>query len=65
LLEKRALEHNSVREFVFTSGNLSGGEMATALELAINKMKEMCRKFSAPFVATITKKGDVRLRWSK
>lgn len=65
LLEKKALEQNGVREFVFASGNLSGDEMAAALDLAISKMKKMCRKFRAPFVATITKKGDVYLRWPK
>jgi hypothetical protein len=30
-LEKRALEENAVREFVFTSGNMSGQDMAAAL----------------------------------
>jgi PIN like domain len=65
LLERRALEHNAVREFVFASGNLSGNEMAVALEMAFGKMRKMCRKLSPPFVATITRKGDVYLRWPK
>jgi hypothetical protein len=39
LLEKHALEEHAVREFVFTSGNMSGQDMATALELALPKMR--------------------------
>jgi PIN like domain len=64
-LEKRALEQNSVREFVFASGNLSGGEMAAALELALAKMQKLCVKTKPPFVAAITRKGEVHLRWPK
>lgn len=64
-LEKRALQENSVREFVFASGNLSGAEMAAALEMAVEEMKKLCRKFDPPFVASISRKGDVHLRWPK
>jgi hypothetical protein len=64
-LEKRALEENAVREFVFTSGNMSGEEMATALEVALPKMRRFCRKFNPPFVAAITRTGEVHLRWPK
>jgi hypothetical protein len=35
-LEKHALEEHAVREFVFTSGNMSGQDMAAALELDIS-----------------------------
>lgn len=65
LLEKRALQKNRVREFVFVSGNLSGQEMAHALEAALSKMQRMCRKFDPPFVAAITRAGEVHLRWPK
>ncbi|MGH9746853.1 MAG: hypothetical protein ACRD59_12185 [Candidatus Acidiferrales bacterium] len=65
LLEKRALEETQVREFVFASGNLSGSEMAGALELAVRKIQRMCRRYRPPFVAAITKAGDVHLRWPK
>jgi len=65
LLERRALELNAIREFVFASGNLSGSEMAAALEVAFRKMKKLCRTLDAPFVATITKRGEVHVRWSK
>jgi hypothetical protein len=64
-LEKRALQENGVREFVFASGNLSGAEMAAALELALGNMKKLWRKFDSPFVASISRNGDVYLRWPK
>ncbi len=65
MLEKRALEQYSIREFVFTSGNMSGQEMAAALENALPKMKRLCRKLSPPFVAAVTRDGEVHLRWPK
>ena len=65
LIEKRALERNGVREFVFASGNMSGREMATALEIALRKMRKFCRQFQPPFVAAITRSGEVHMRWPK
>jgi hypothetical protein len=64
-LERRALEQNSVREFVFTSGNMSGQDMAAALELALPKVRRFCRKLKPPFVASITRTGEIHLRWPK
>lgn len=65
LLEKRALEKNRVREFVFASGNMSGKEMAEALERAIKKILSVCSRIDPPFVAAITRHGEVHLRWPK
>jgi PIN like domain len=65
LLEKRALEIHAVREFVFTSGNMSGQDMAAALELALNKMQNLCRRIPPPFVASITRTSEVYVRWPK
>jgi hypothetical protein len=65
LLEKRALEKHAVREFAFASGNLSGQDMANALEVALPKMMRFSRRFNPPFVASITRIGEVHLRWSK
>jgi hypothetical protein len=65
LLEKRAVEKNRVREFVFASGNMSGQEMAEALEQGIRKMANMYLKVTPPFVASITRAGEVHLRWSR
>jgi hypothetical protein len=64
-IEKRALELNRVREFVFASGNTSGQEMAAALEIALRKMRKYCRQFKPPFVAAITRSGEVYMRWPK
>jgi hypothetical protein len=64
-LEKHALEEHAVREFVFTSGNMSGQDMAYALELALPKMRHLCRKRKPPFVASVTRLGEVHLRWPK
>jgi hypothetical protein len=63
LLEKRALEKNRIREFVFASGNMSGREMAEALERTLRKMLSLCSKVDPPFVAAITRSGEVHLRW--
>jgi hypothetical protein len=64
-LEKHALEEHAVREFVFTSGNMSGQDMAAALELAVRKMRRLCRGLKPPFVASITRLGEVHIRWPK
>ena len=64
-LEKRALEEHAVREFVFASGNMSGEDMAATLELALPKMRRFCRRTQPPFVASITRTGEVHLRWPK
>jgi hypothetical protein len=61
--EKHALEIYGVREFAFTSGNISGQDMAAALELALKKMRTFCARTRPPFVASITRKGEVHLRW--
>jgi hypothetical protein len=65
LLEKRALKEYSIREFVFASGNMSGSEMAAALDKALPRMRRTCRKFQPPFVAAITRNGDVHMRWPR
>ena len=64
-LEQRALQRNAVREFVFASGNMSGQEMAVSLEIALPKIIKMCLRVSPPFVAAITRAGEVHLRWPK
>src|SRR5215475_8116842 len=64
-LEKLAIEENAIREFVFTSGNMSGSDMAQALEVALPKIRRFCRKLDPPFIASITRSGEVNLRWPK
>jgi hypothetical protein len=65
LLERRALEKNRVREFVFASGNMSGQEMAETLTLSLRKILNVCSKMEPPFVAAILRSGEVHLRWPK
>jgi hypothetical protein len=65
LLEKRALTEHAVSEFVFTSGNMSGQDMAAALELALPEMRHLSSRLEPPFVAAITRTGEVHLRWPK
>jgi PIN domain-containing protein len=65
ILEKKALAECGVKEFVFASGNLSGEEMAVALERALPKMVRMAGRTEPPFVAAITRLGEVHLRWPK
>ena len=65
MLEKRALKEHAVREFVFASGNMSGLDMAAALELALPKMRRLSSGQKPPFVASITRTGEVHLRWPK
>lgn len=62
-LERRALMRFRVRAFVFTSGNLSGDDMAKLLVTAFPKMERICRRHDPPFVASITKSGAVHLRF--
>jgi len=65
ILEKKALAECGVKEFVFASGNLSAEEMAVALERALPKMVRMAGRTEPPFVAAITRLGEVHLHWPK
>lgn len=65
ILEKQALAQHGVKEFVFASGNLSGTEMAAALEAAMSKMVRLTRRIDSPFVAAITRRGEVHIRWEE
>ena len=64
-LERRAIQRYRVRAFVFTTGNLSGVEMARLLVSAFTKMKRVCAKNDPPFIASITKSGEVHVRFDK
>lgn len=62
-LEIAMIKAYKVREFVFTSGNLSGQDMAEILVSALPKMKRLFRKTDAPFVASITQTSNVHIKW--
>lgn len=64
-LEIRQVLRYKVREFVFTSGNLTGPAMAEALVTALPKMKRFHEQLEPPFIAYVSKAGSVELRYDK
>jgi hypothetical protein len=60
-LERNSILRHRVRLFVF-SGNLGGLALAKLLVNVYPKMRAFSREHSRPFVAGITKSGDVHLR---
>ena len=64
-LERRTVTRHRVREFVFTSGSLSGASMARLLVIAYPEMLRTCEPNSPPFIASITKSGLVHLRFDE
>jgi hypothetical protein len=48
--------------FYFSKNDLSGQQMASALEKALPGMRKLCEKYPPPFFAAITRAGDVHLR---
>jgi hypothetical protein len=64
-LERDKIMQHGIREFVFTSGNLSGAMMGEILNKAVVQMEKLCAKYPAPFIATISQSGKVTVRWDK
>jgi hypothetical protein len=48
--------------FYFSTNNLSGLQMASALKEALPKMKRILQRQPPPFCAAITKSGEVHVR---
>jgi len=61
-IEKQAVLDNDVRMFCFSTNNMSGRDMANALGLALDKIKKIFSSTPAPFIAMITKSGNVVVR---
>lgn len=59
--ELAALLRNAVRAFVFTSGNLTGKEMAEVFLKALPKISRLLEKHQEAFVATISRAAAVRI----
>jgi hypothetical protein len=59
--EKQALLHAGVRAFAFTSGSLSGQQMADAIVKALPKMMALLASHPNAFVARITAASDVAI----
>ena len=62
-LERKAILRYRVRAFVFTSGNMSGKQMAKSLSIALPGMKRLCQKTSGAFIASLTKSGAVHIKY--
>jgi len=59
--EKHALLAAAVRAFAFTSGNLSGAQMAEAIVKALPKMMALLASHPNAFIARITAASDVAI----
>jgi hypothetical protein len=60
--EKRAVKAHRVRMFYFSTNQLSGQQMAAAIEKALTAMRRMVARVEPPFCAAITRSGEVYLR---
>jgi PIN domain-containing protein len=60
--EKQAVIKHKVRMFYFSKNDLSGEQMASALETALPEIFKICARQQPPFFAAITKAGEVYLR---
>jgi hypothetical protein len=59
--EKEALLRGGVRAFAFTSGSLSGAEMADAIVKALPRMMKILASHPRAFIARITATSDVAI----
>ena len=64
-VEIQAQMKAAVRCFALTSGDATGAQNAQAIMIAIPQMIRMIAKYSAPFIATITAAGRVKLLLTK
>jgi len=64
-LERDKVMQYGVREFVFTSGNLSGAMMGQVIRTAIPRMQKLFVHHPAPFVACISQTGQVEVRYDR
>ena len=60
-LEWLAFKAGMVRAFAFSSGNLRAEEMAEIFLKALPKITRFVEELNPPFLATITKSGDVHV----
>ncbi len=61
-LEREAVRTNRIRMFYFSRNNLAGMEMGVALLRAIPAMLKLVGTQAAPFTASISRSGEVKLR---
>lgn len=60
--EKQAVIRHKVRMFYFSKNDISGSQMASALEKALPEIRNLCTRQQPPFFAAITRTGEVYLR---
>lgn len=59
-LERKLIERFKIREFVFTSSEI--GDPGDLLIKANRQMRSICKRFPGPFVASISRSGNVYVR---
>lgn len=59
--ERESVRRFKVREFYFGRGDFSGHEMAKALKIAIEEMRNICRTYNPPIVGSITRSGMITI----
>jgi hypothetical protein len=60
-LETMALMRAGVKAFILTSGNLRAAEQAAAFLAALPRMRAFCSERRGPFIARVTRTGDVEI----
>jgi hypothetical protein len=63
-LEVLALLRANAHAFLLASGNLTGAEMAAAFVGAIGQIARIVAKLKPPVIATVSKHGRVRVRFT-
>ncbi len=64
-LERQQVMEHGVRQFVFSSGNLSGAMMGEILKIAKSQIRKVLAEHEPPFIACITRAGKVEIRYDQ
>jgi hypothetical protein len=56
-LEMAKIIQHEIREFIFTSGNLTGSDMAQILRDNLPKIDRLCKRTHPPLIASIARSG--------
>jgi len=63
-LEIVQLLQSGTASFILTSGSYTGREMANAFVQALPHIRKVLKKYRVPFIAAVTKAGNVRLKYT-
>ena len=61
-LERAAVRENAVRMFYFANNDASGQQMGETLRRALPEMQKLVLEQKPPFIASINRAGEVRIR---